>query len=117
VNTHTFKYYHTFLMQTSVIMGIGSRFPWTTGSVTVTATGRGPNNTIERRHGFDNRVSGIGSVQLVTPIITKWLQPATNFETGGIGILKLEFVPEPGKWMLLVAGLSLLSVFYRFRGR
>jgi hypothetical protein len=104
-------------MQTSEISGIGSRFPWTTGSVTVTATGRGPNNTIERRHGFDNRVSGIGSVQLVTPIITKWLQPATNFETGGIGILKLEFVPEPGKWMLLMAGLSLLSVFYRFRGR
>jgi len=114
---YTLFYYHTLLMQQSTIMMIGSRFPWTTGSVTVTATGRGPNNTIERRHGSDNRVAGVGTVQLVTPIITKWLQPSINFETGGIGVLRIKFVPEPASVLMLVAGLSLLGVLHRARGR
>lgn len=111
-------YYHTALMQASTIMAIGSRFPWTTGEVTLTATGRGPHKTIERRHGYDNRTAGgKGAVQLVSPVMTRWLQPAANFETGGVGILRLEFVPEPTKWMLLVAGLSTLAVAYRARRR
>ena len=110
-------YYHTALMQQSTVMVIGSRFPWTTGSVTVTATGRGPHNTIERRKGADNRVDGVGTVQLVTPIITRWLQPAANFETGGIGILRLSFAPEPGRWVAMVAGLSLVGVLFGFRRR
>jgi hypothetical protein len=111
-------YYHTALMQASTIMVVGSRFPWTTGSVTVTATGRGPHKTVVRRAGYDSRTAlGKGTIQLVTPILTRWLQPAANFETGGIGILNLQFVPEPGKWMLLVAGLSTLGILYRARGR
>jgi hypothetical protein len=110
-------YYQTVLMQTSTVMMIGSRFPWTTGSVTVTATGRGPNNTIERRQGFDNRVAGVGTVQLVSPIITKWLQPVANFEKGGIAILRIAFVPEPAGTLMLVAGLALLGMLYRARGR
>ena len=111
-------YYHTALMQASTVMAVGSRFPWNTGEVTVTATGRGPHKTIERREGYDKRTAGgKGAVQLVTPVITRWLQPASNFETGGVGILRLEFVPEPGKWMLLVAGLSTLAVAYRARRR
>ena len=32
--------------------GRRAAFPWTTGTVTVTATGRGPNNTIEQRQGY-----------------------------------------------------------------
>jgi len=110
-------YYHTLLMQQSVVMAVGSRFPWTTGTVTVTATGRGPNNTIEQRQGNDNRVAGIGTVQVVSPIITKWLQPSVNFETGGIAVMRLVFLPEPQKWAMLVAGVSALGVLYRFRGR
>ena len=110
-------YYHTQLMQQSTVRAVGSRFPWTTGTVTVTATGRGPNNTIEKRAGFDNRVSGVGTLQVVSPIITKWLQPSVNFETGGIAIMRLIFVPEPQKWLMLVAGVSLLGVLYRIRGR
>ncbi len=110
-------YYHTLLMQQSTVRVISSRFPWTTGSVTVTATGRGPNNTIERRQGFDNRVAGVGTVQLVSPIITKWLQPSANFEKGGIAILRIAFVPEPAGTLMLVAGLSLLGMLYRALGR
>ncbi len=105
----------------------GSRFPWTTGSVTVKATGRGPRKTIHYAHGYDNRtttvMSGVtnvnGTIQLVTPIITRRLVSAAgfDFETGGIGILRIKFVPEPQTWALLIAGISLLGVGYRVRGR
>jgi hypothetical protein len=55
----------------------------------------------------------VGTLQLVTPVLTRWLQPAVNYETVGIGILR--FVPEPRAWVMLVAGLSLLAVGYRMR--
>jgi hypothetical protein len=119
----TFKayYYHTALMATSTINVEGSRFPWTTGSVTLTATGRGPHNTVHYTQGFDNRntatATGKGTIQLVTPVLTRWLQPAVNFETGGVGILRIKFVPEPQTWAMLIAGVSLLGVGYRMRGR
>jgi hypothetical protein len=117
----TFKayYYNTALQQTSTINVEGSRFPWTTGSVTLTATGRGPHKTVHYTQGFDNRTatSGKGTIQMVTPVLTRWLQPAVNFETGGVGILRIKFVPEPQTWAMLVAGLSLLGVGYRMRGR
>jgi hypothetical protein len=100
---------------------VGARFPWTTGSVTVTAVGRGPHKTVHYAHGYDNRntttPNGIGTIQLVTPVLTRWLQPCCNFETGGIGILQIKFVPEPQTWMMLVAGASLLCVGARMRGR
>ncbi len=119
----TFKayYYHTALMATSTIDVEGSRFPWTTGSVTLTATGRGPHKTVHYTQGFDNRnattPTGKGTIQLVTPVLTRWLQPAVNFETGGVGILRIKFVPEPQTWAMLIAGVSLLGVGYRMRGR
>jgi hypothetical protein len=113
--------YHTFLMQTSTINVEGSRFPWTTGSVTVTATVRGPHKTVHYAQGFDNRktttATGKGTIQLVSPVLTRWLQPALNYETGGIGILKIKFMPEPHSWAMLLAGVSLLGVGYRMRGR
>jgi len=112
-------YYHTALMQTSTVVVEGERFPWTTGSVTVKATGRGPHKTIHYAHGYDNRtsLSGKGTVQLVTPMLTRWLQPCCNFETGGIGVLRIRFIPEPQTWMMLAAGVSLVGVGYRLRGR
>ncbi len=104
----TFKayYYHTALAATSTIDVEGSRFPWTTGSVTLTATGRGPHKTIHYTQGFDNRTatSGKGTIQMVTPVLTRWLQPAANFETGGVGILRIKFIPEPQTWAMLFAG-------------
>jgi hypothetical protein len=99
----------------------GSRFPWTTGSVTVTATERGPHKTVHYHRGYDNRntitPTGTGTVQLVTPVLTRWYQPAANHETAGIGILRIKFLPEPQTWAMLVAGASLLGVAHRMRGR
>jgi hypothetical protein len=101
----------------------GSRFPWTTGSVTVTAVDRGPHKTVHYAHGYDNRTTTSmgdqkGTIQLVSPTLTRWLRPAIYFETtAGIGILKIKFVPEPQMWAMLVAGVSLLGVGYRMRGR
>ncbi len=95
----------------------GSRFPWTTGSVTVTAKGRGPHKTVHYAKGYDNRTpaSGYGTIQLVSPTLTRWLQPGATFETGGIGILRIKFIPEPRVWVMLIAGGSLLGVLYRRR--
>ncbi|MCH8891566.1 MAG: hypothetical protein IH827_10905, partial [Myxococcales bacterium] len=118
---YTAIYYNTALMQQSTINVVGSRFPWTTGSVTLTATGRGPRKTVHYAHGYDNRTptSGRGMIQLVSPVMTRWLVIGTefDFETGGIGILRIEFVPEPQSWAMLIAGISLLGVGYRMRGR
>jgi hypothetical protein len=120
VATYKAYYYHTALMQTSTVNVEGSRFPWTTGSVTLTATGRGPHKTIHYAQGFDNRntttPTGTGTIQLVTPVLTRWLQPALNFETGGVGILRIKFLPEPQAWVMLVAGLALLGAVKRMRG-
>ncbi|RLA25768.1 MAG: hypothetical protein DRR11_20530 [Gammaproteobacteria bacterium] len=111
-------YYHSALMQVSKITVEGSRFPWGTGSLTLTATGRGPHNTVHYTQGSDNRTTGgKGTIQMVTPVITRWLQPAVKFETGGVGILRIRFVPEPQTWAMLFAGVSLLGVGYRMRGR
>jgi hypothetical protein len=116
----TAYYYLTAAMQVSTVDISGARFPWTTGAVTVTAVGRGPHKTIHYAHGYDNRKTttpnGMGTIQLVTPVLTRWLQPGWNAETGGIGILKIKFVPEPQTWAMLVAGVSLLGVGCR-RGR
>ncbi len=94
----------------------------TTASVTLTATGRGPWKTVHYAQGYDNRtpISGLGTIQLVSPLLTTWLivgAPAFDFETGGIGILQIKFVPEPQMWAMLVAGASLLGVAFRMRGR
>jgi len=98
---------------------VGSRFPWTTGSVTVTAVGRGPHKTVHYAKGYDNRTptSGMGTIQLVSPTLTRWFTPRVYYETtGGIAILKLKFVPEPHAWLMLAAGISCLAVSLRWRG-
>jgi hypothetical protein len=111
----TFQYYNTALNTFAKYTVVPQRFPWTTGTVTVTATGRGPHKTFVQRKGHDNRSAGIGTVQLVSPILTQWLgqNPAVQFETGGIAVLNINIVPEPGVLFGLVAGLSLLAVAYR----
>ena len=120
IASSTAYYYLTAAMVVSTVDISGARFPWTTGAVTVTAVGRGPHKTIHYARGYDNRKTttpnGLGTIQLVTPVLTQWLQPSYNSETGGIGILKIKFVPEPQTWVMLVAGVSLLAVGCR-RGR
>ncbi len=119
--TYKAHYYNSVLMAQSTITVIGSRFPWTTGSITLAATGRGPGDTVHYAHGYDNRntttSSGKGTIQLVSPIMTRWSGPGGNLETGGIAFLKIKFVPEPQTWAMLIAGLSLLGVGARMRGR
>ncbi len=126
IATYYTLYYNTWLMQQSTIRVAGSRFPWTTGSVTVKATGRGPHKTVHYAQGYDNRtttvLSGVtnvnGTIQLVTPVLTHWFTgPFRRYETGGVGILRIKFVPEPQMWAMLVAGVSLLGVGYRIRAR
>jgi hypothetical protein len=114
-------YRNATLMLTSTVRVEGSRFPWTTGSVTVTAVGRGPHDTVHYARGYDNRntttPSGKGTIQLVAPVLTRWLQTAATYETAGIGIFKIKFMPEPQSWVMLAAGGSLLGVASRLRSR
>jgi hypothetical protein len=117
--THFAYYYHSGLMQVSTVSVEGARFPWTTGKVTVKATGRGTHKTVHYEQGYDNRVtntsSGLGTIQLVTPVLTRWQSAGLDFETGGIGILRIKFVPEPHANAILLAGVALLGVVYRMR--
>jgi hypothetical protein len=118
----TAMYFNTHVGQSRTITIEGSRFPWTTGSVTVTA--RGLHKTVHYGQGYDNRKTietrfggtvMTGALQLVTPVLTRWLRPGDDFRTVGIGILR--FAPEPHGWMMLVAGASLLGIGYRMRDR
>jgi hypothetical protein len=97
---------------------------WTTGTVTVTGGGNGvgPFTTIMARAGFDNRdPKGYGEIQMVSPMLTRWIYRSGNRTfvdfTGGIGIMRIHFTPEPHAWMLLGAGLSLLGLLYRANRR
>jgi hypothetical protein len=118
--THYEKYYNTRQGAYSAVTAEGSRFPWTTGSVTVTAVGRGPHKTIHYAHGYDNRNTstpyGAGTIQLVSPVLTRWFS-WVDYETGGIAVLRIKVLPEPQTWAMLVAGVSLLGVGARLRGR
>jgi hypothetical protein len=117
-----YPYYSNFICRTVYAY----RFSWTTGSVTVTARGRGSHKTVHYAHGYDNRntttPSGKGTIQMVTPVLTRWMQEGlqsgvVNFETAGIGILRIKFIPEPQAWTMLLAGVALLGVGYRMRRR
>jgi hypothetical protein len=117
IYTHYERYYNTRQGAYSAITASGARFPWTTGAVTVTAVARGPHKTIHYATGYDNRDAlGKGTIQLVSPVLTRWFG-YTDYETGGIGILRIKFVPEPQTWAILIAGVSLLGVGFRMRGR
>ncbi len=65
-----------------------------------------------------DRVDGVGTVQLVSPLLTQWLAQsaaAVKMETGGIAVMQIQFIPEPSVLYGLVGGLSLLAVLNRFR--
>jgi hypothetical protein len=91
-------------------------FKWTTGTVTVTALG-GTFPTILQRKGYDNRTPmGSGAVQLVSPMLTKWVGAGSS-TTASIGIMKVHFAPEPREWVLLASGVSTLGLMAWRRGR
>jgi len=94
-----------------------SVFPWTTGMVEVTASG-GPQATILKRTGYDNRTpAGAGNIQLVTPALTRWKNPFSDYYTGSIATMKLVLVPEPDAWLMLVSGIGALAILCRVNGQ
>ncbi len=100
-------------------------WPWTTGMVRVFAYGDNlayPYYYFPEylsRTGYDNRTSqGGGTIQLVTPHLINFLLPVSGtIQWGVIGVLRLQFVPEPSSGLLLLAGAGLLGVLYRRRVR
>jgi hypothetical protein len=93
-------------------------WPWTTGKVSVRASGDYlaypafffPE--VLTRAGYDNRTPhGGGTLQLVTPHLALW----NSQKFGAIAVLK--FVPEPASGFVLLAGVGLLGVLYRRRAR
>jgi len=90
-----------------------SVFPWTTGTASVTASG-GPQSTMLKRAGYDNRTpAGAGTIQLVSPALTKWKNNYGKYYTGSIARLKLKFVPEPHAWLMLASGIGTLAFLHR----
>jgi hypothetical protein len=101
--------------KTGTFTKVATGTPWTTGSVTLYIKNDnviGVFSSTMRRAGYDNRTSmGIGNIQLVTPSLTHWSRGFWN--TGHIGILKLEIAPEPHAMLLLAAGVGVLMLLRR----
>jgi hypothetical protein len=94
-----------------VSVAVVTGFPWTTGRVSVSAAGGSGFPTRLVRSGYDNRTpSGGGTIQMVTPRLTHW---AAGSHWGDIAVLRLQFVPEPASWLLLLAGLGCVGVLAR----
>lgn len=90
-----------------------SAFPWTTGTAEVTARS-GPQSTVLKRTGYDNRTAyGGGTIQMVSPMLTRWQNTFGDYHTGSIGIMRLVFVPEPQAWPMLAAGICAIALLYR----
>jgi len=116
--TNTGMFVNAAGTQTHTFTAIGRGTRWTTGSVTVSAM-YGSFTTILHRAGYDTTTpGGVRNLQLVTPAIVQWIGwgGATNNYAGHIGILTLQ-VPEPSDYLFLGAGLGLLAVLHRMRGR
>ena len=116
-------YNTTGLPLTGTTMVYVDALPWTTGLAIVSGV-RGAYPTIIVRSGYDNRTSmGLGTIQLVSPHLVNWIgldcpSPGCSLRsetTAGIAILRLQFVPEPSSWLMLVSGIGLLGVLYRRR--
>lgn len=109
--TTTGMFVNTALASTQTRTMMATGFPWTTGMVFMTVR-VGAFTTSMKRTGYDHRTSmGLGTIQLVTPALTHWIDAsaeAPGNHTGQIGVLTLHFVPEPGAGLLLAAGAGVL---------
>jgi hypothetical protein len=91
-------------------------FKWTTGTVKVTAVS-GSYPTVLERKGYDSRtVMGAGVIQLVSPMLTHWVGEGES-ATGEIGMMTIEFAPEPSSSIMLGAGAALLGLIVHARRR
>jgi hypothetical protein len=118
--TNTGTFWNLAYFVSTMRSKVGTGTPWTTGSVTLYVKTLFPSffdSTTIRRAGYDNRnVSGIGTIQLVTPGLTHWQHTALE-HTGHIAILRLRFVPEPGALPLLAVGAGALVLLHRVNRR
>jgi hypothetical protein len=108
--------YRTIMGKATTVYMTPWGLPWTTGAVSITATG-GPFPTRFRRTGYDHRTSkGLGTIQLVAPQLVRWEFPDRDApwdrHTGAIGILRIKFVPEPSGGSMLASGLAILIMIY-----
>jgi hypothetical protein len=109
-------YYPTQTPMIGTGVGYATAFPWTTGMVAVRAHGDSPSYfpTSITRSGYDNRTPmGAGTIQLVTPMLTHW---TGGEHQGHVGVLRLQFVPEPSGWLLLGASVGALVALRRVSG-
>jgi hypothetical protein len=114
-------YHTTGAPLTATTMVYVDAFRWTTGLAIVSGV-RGAYPTIIVRSGYDNRTPlGSGTVQLVSPHLVNWIgldcplngcSPRSE-TTAGIAILRLQFVPEPSSWIMLISGIGILSAVHR----
>jgi len=80
--------------------------PWTTGMLTVSVTANlGGPPQIFMLSGSDNRVAGVGTISLVSGGVS---DTVLSGPTANRGWLNLTVMPEPSRWLLLAAGLSLV---------
>ena len=106
-----FSFMSHMLTYQSVALVTG--FPWTTGRVSISAAGGSGFPTRLVRSGYDNRTSGGGgTIQMVTPRLTHW---AAGSHWGDIAVLRVQFAPEPGSCLLLLAGLGCVAALFRGR--
>jgi hypothetical protein len=105
------KFSFRSIMLTYPSAALVTGFPWTTGRVEVSAANGSGFPTRLVRSGYDNRTpSGAGTIQMVTPRLTHW---AAGAHWGDIAVLRLQFAPEPGSWLLLLAGLGCVGALSR----
>lgn len=119
--TTAYMKYQTTMGKATTVYMTPWGLPWTTGTVSVTATA-GSFPTRFQRRGYDNRTGkGQGTIQLVAPHLVKWdfkkRDAPWDRHAGAIGILRIKFVPEPSGWAVLAAGLVFAAVFYRRHDR
>jgi len=118
VFTNTGRFVNAAGTQTSTYTLTAWGTEWTTGSVTLYAKA-GTFTTILHRAGYDTTTpGGVRNLQLVTPVLTQWIDSyGTQAPTGHIGILTLQVVPEPRAVLLLAVGAGVLVVLRRVSRR
>jgi hypothetical protein len=88
-------------------------FPWTTGTVTARAANYAQASLVFK--GSDQRTpDGVGNIQLVTPFVVRYTESRTpwTYHQAGVAIADLQFVPEPGAFLMLASGLMALAALW-----
>ena len=95
---------------------------WIAGPLTLTGVEAPQGITSPMVTGFDQRTpGGLGTLQVVTAIRHETLGSSPLFpagsQSGALAVLRLEFVPEPARFVMLTWGALLLFALGRRRAR